>query len=759
MSIHKVERVIDGVTYSIETGRIAKQAHGSVTVRAGGTIVLCTAVIAPEPKPGGDFLPLTVDYREQFYAAGKIPGGFFKRESKPDERCTLVARLIDRPVRPLVPDGVYNEIVITCLVISHDGIHSSDILAMNGASAAMALSQIPFNGPIGGIRVGRIEGKLIANPTYEQLAECDLNVLVASTKNAICMVEAGVKILSEDEVIAAIEYGKKMGLEFIGMQDELVKLAGTPKMAVPVQAKNEALEKEIRAKVQARIEKASANADKLSRQADIDAINAEITAAYSGEGQEDMLADAKHILESIEVDAVRHAIIEKKIRPDGRKHDEIRAISIELSPLPGAHGSAIFTRGQTQALGVTTLGTARDRRRRDDIEGEGEENFLFHYNFPPFSVAEAKAIRGTGRREIGHGALAGRALEPLLPAIENFPYMIRVVSDILESNGSSSMASVCAGCMSMMDAGVPIKSHAAGIAMGLITDDKGGYAILTDIQGVEDHFGDMDFKVAGTREGITALQMDIKIEGLTIDLMKQALSQAKTARLHIIEKMEAAIAKPREALADNAPRLLTIKVPEDKIKDIIGPGGKMIRKIQAESGAELDMADDGTLTIAAWDNVSGARAKEMVEYLTATAEVGQVFEGKVVRLMKFGAFVEFMPGKDGLVHISQLDVVAPRNVEDCVKEGDMIKVKVVEVDGMGRINLSRKVCLLEEQGLSQQEIAERYAADMADRGPRSSGDRGGRGGDRDRGGRGGDRDRGGRVGDRGGRGGDRDSGG
>jgi polyribonucleotide nucleotidyltransferase len=759
MPIHKVTRVIDGVEYSIETGRMAKQAHGSVTVQAGGTIVLVTAVIAPEPKVGGDFLPLTVDYREQFYSVGKVPGGFFKRESKPDERQTLVARLIDRPIRPLFPEGMYHEIVVTALVISADATHAPDMLAMNGTAAALALSKIPFDGPIGGVRVGRIDGALCVNPTNDRMADSDLSIIVVSTKNAICMVEAGADEVSEDEMIEAIEYGKKMGGEFIAMVDELVAKAGQPKMTIAAPEKNVALETEVRGKATDRLKKASANPDKLARQADIDAINSSIVAEYAAAGKDELIGEVKHILESIETDIVRNEIIEKGMRVDGRKLDEIRPISIEIGVLPGAHGSCLFTRGQTQALGVTTLGTARDRRRRDDIQSEEEENFLFHYNFPPFSVAEARPIRGTGRREIGHGALAGRAIEALMPPVEEFPYMVRVVSDILESNGSSSMASVCAGSLSLMDAGVPIKAPVAGIAMGLITDDKGGAAILTDIQGVEDHFGDMDFKVAGTREGITALQMDIKIGGLTVALMKKALAQARTARLHILDKMDTILSQSRATLAENAPRLLTVKVPEDKIKDIIGPGGKMIRKIQSESGAELDMADDGTLTIAAWDNESAARAKEMVEYLTATAQVGAVYEGKVVRLMKFGAFVEYMPGKDGLVHISQLDVVMPHNVEDVVKEGDIIKVKVVEQDSMGRINLSRKVCLLEEQGMSAEEIEKRYQADMAERGSSRGGrdDRGGRGGRGrdDRGGRGRD-DRGGRGGRSGG--GDRDRG-
>jgi polyribonucleotide nucleotidyltransferase len=757
MPIQKVEREIGGVKYALETGRIAKQAHGSVTVRAGGTIVLVTACVSQKPKENADFLPLMVDYREQFYSVGKVPGGFFKRESKPDERQTLVARLIDRPIRPLFPEGFYHEIVVTALVISADGIHQPDMLAMVGASAALSLSPVPFNGPIGGVRVGRVNGKLVINPSHADSKLSDLEILVASTRSAICMVEAGAEFVSEEEIIEAIEFGKQGGSEFIAMIDELVKLAGVAKMSIPVKEKNEALEKEVRSAAVEKVKKASANSDKLARQAEIDAINGDVLAGFAG--REELIPEVKALLETIEFEAVREAIIKKGIRPDGRKHDEIRPISIEISPLPCAHGSAIFTRGQTQALGVTTLGTKRDKRRRDDIQSEEDESFLFHYNFPPFSVAEARAMRGAGRREIGHGALAGRAIEPILPSEEDFPYMIRIVSDILESNGSSSMASVCAGSLSLMDAGVPISAPTAGIAMGLITDDQGGTAILTDIQGVEDHFGDMDFKVAGTRDGITALQMDIKIEGLTVDLMKRALADAKKARLAILDKMDEAINKPRATLADNAPRLITIKVPEDKIKDIIGPGGKVIRKIQAESGAELDMADDGTLTIAAWDGESGLRAKEMVEYLTAEADIGAVYEGKVVRLMKFGCFVEFLPGRDGLVHVSQLDVTMPRFVEDVVKEGDIIKVKVVEKDEKGRYNLSRKVVLLEEQGLSPEEIAERYAADMAERG----GDRGGRGGgrDRDRGGRGGFRggdrdrdDRGGRGGYRGG--GDRD---
>ncbi|OIO33408.1 MAG: polyribonucleotide nucleotidyltransferase [Candidatus Hydrogenedentes bacterium CG1_02_42_14] len=756
MPINKVERVIDGVTYSIETGRVAKQAHGSVTIQAGGTIVLVTAVVSPEPKTDTDFLPLTVDYREQYYSVGKVPGGFFKRESRPDERQTLVARLIDRPIRPLIPKGFYNEIVVTALVISADGIHKPDILAMNGASAALSLSNVPFNGPIGGVRLGKIDGKFVVNPSQAQLAESELNIIVAATKSAICMVEAGMEEMSEDSAIEAIEYGKKVAGEFISLIDELTNSAGKEKLSVPTPKENAELESEIRSLSTEKIKSASSNSDKVLRQAAMEKIISEVVAGYKEKLGDEIIPEVKAILETIEVEIVRSDIIVKGIRPDGRKLDEIRPISIEIAPLPCAHGSAIFTRGQTQALGVTTLGTSRDRRRRDDIESEEEESFLFHYNFPPFSVGEAKPIRGTGRREIGHGALAGRALEPLLPSEKEFPYMIRVVSDILESNGSSSMASVCAGSLSLMDAGVPIKAPAAGIAMGLITDEKGGAAVLTDIQGLEDHFGDMDFKVAGTRNGITSLQMDIKISGLTVELMRRALEQAKKARIEILDKMDAVLAAPRKTLPNNAPRLITIQIPEDKIKDVIGPGGKIIKKIQAESGAELDLDDKGLLTIAAWDEVSGGKAKEMVDAIIADPEVGTVYEGKVARLMKFGAFVEFMPGHDGLVHISQLDIVQPKNVEDVVKEGDTIKVMVVEKDRMGRFNLSRKSVLLSEQGLSHEEIVKQFGSDMSDRGPSrggSGGSRGGRSGgfsrDRDSRDRG-SRDRGGR--DRGSRG-------
>ncbi|RMH55146.1 MAG: polyribonucleotide nucleotidyltransferase [Candidatus Hydrogenedentota bacterium] len=733
--VEKVERIIDGVKYSIETGHVAKQAHGSVLVQAGGTIVLVTAVMAKEPREGVDFTPLMVDYREQFYAAGKVPGGFFKRESKPDERQTLIARLIDRPIRPLIPKGFYRDIIVTALVISADGLNMPDILAMNGASAALSISEIPFAEPIGGVRVGRVGGKWIANPTLAQIPDSDINMIIASTKDAVTMVESGSEELAEDELLEAIQFGKKMGAEFVEMVEELRERCGKEKVVFEPPAKNEDLEKEVRELAEEKLRTANSNPDKLARQAAIDEVRRNVLERYeSREDAAEVCKEVAKILEEIEVEIVRSDIIKKGMRPDGRGLDDIRDISIELSVLPGAHGSALFTRGQTQSLGVTTLGTSRDKRRRDDIESEGEERFLFHYNFPPFCVGEARAIRGTGRREIGHGALAGRALMPVLPPEEEFPYVIRVVSDILESNGSSSMASVCSGSLSMMDAGVPIRAAVAGIAMGLITDSEGGAAILTDIQGLEDHFGDMDFKVAGTRRGVTALQMDIKISGLSIELMREALEKAKKARLKILDLMDAAIEKPRSELAEHAPRLITIKVPEEKIKDVIGPGGKTIRRIQSETGAELDMADDGTLTIAAWDNESARLAREMVEQFTAEVEVGRIYEGKVVRLMKFGAFVEFLPGQDGLVHISQLDVVTPRNVEDVVSEGDVIKVKVVEIDSMGRVNLSRKMVLLEEQGLSESEIEERYRADMADRArPRRDDRRGGRERSRDRG--------------------------
>ncbi|MBL4889232.1 MAG: polyribonucleotide nucleotidyltransferase [Candidatus Lindowbacteria bacterium] len=499
MAVHKVEREIGGIKYSIETGKLAKQAHGSVTIQAGGTIVLVAACVSDKAREGGDFLPLMIDYREQFYAAGKIPGGFFKRESKPDDRCTLTSRLIDRPIRPLMPKGFYNDIVVTALVISSDGIHQGDILAMNGASAALALSKCPFAGPVAGVRIGRIDGKFITNPTLEQVPDCDMTIMMACVEDGITMVESGATEVSEDEIIEGLEEGKKQCAEFRSMIEELVEKVGPiEKLSFEEPVKNEALDAEVRGLAEERLRTASANSDKLQRYADIDEVVADVSGQFESREEETpgIVREVKHILELIEVDIIRGDIIHKSLRPDGRKPDELREISCEVGVLPGAHGSAVFTRGQTQALGVTTLGTGRDKRRRDDLESEEDEAFLFHYNFPPFCVAEAKGIRGTGRREIGHGALAGRALEVLLPDEDEFPYMIRVVSDILESNGSSSMASVCAGALSLMDAGVPIKAPAAGIAMGLISDDQGNAAILTDIQGVEDHFGDMDFKVA-----------------------------------------------------------------------------------------------------------------------------------------------------------------------------------------------------------------------------------------------------------------------
>ncbi len=747
-----VTREIDGIEYTLETGKIAKQARGAVLVKAGGTVVLATVVMGDTPKEGQDFFPLTVDYREMFYAAGKIPGGFFRRESRPDERQTLVARLIDRPLRPLFPEGMRNETVVQLLVISADNIHPPDILAMSAASAALHISNIPWSGPLGGVRVARIDGQLKANPTFEEIESSDMNILVAATAKAITMVEAGVAEASEEDVVAALAYGQKKAQIWVEMQEELRKKCGKEKISVKLIAQDEALEGRVREAATDRIRTASRNSDKLAREADVKNVFAEVIAELFAKDAtlEPKKKAIKEVLETIESEIVRADIIAKGARPDGRRPDEIRPIAIELDVLPEVHGSALFTRGQTQALATVTLGSTRERRRLDDIEGEGEERFMLHYNFPGFSVGEAKRVSGPGRREIGHGALARRAIEPLLPAEEEFAYTIRVVSDILESNGSSSMASVCGGSIALMAAGVPLKAACAGIAMGLIMDDAGKYAILTDIQGLEDHFGDMDFKVTGTREGITALQMDIKVEGLSMPILTEALTRAKKARLEILEVMDETLAEPRAELSLKAPRMTTIKIDIEKIKDVIGPGGKMIRKIQAETGADINVEDDGRIFISAVDGAASEAAREMIEALTASVNIGEIYEGRVTRLMKFGAFVEILPGKEGLCHISQLSKEGARRPEDAVKEGDTLKVQVVEVDDRGRVNVSHKAILLAEGGMNEDDIRAAYKQDMASRERSSPGGRGGFRGGRDggrggfRGGRdgGGDRDRG-----------------
>jgi polyribonucleotide nucleotidyltransferase len=752
-----VERELAGRRLILETGQMAKQANGSVVATYGDTMVLATAVMDAKPREGIDFFPLTVDYREKYYASGKIPGGFFKREARPSEKETLTCRLIDRPIRPMFPKGFNNETQVMVTVISADEDNNPDILGMIATFAALAVSDIPFEAKMGAIRVGMIGSELILNPTYEELDESSLNLTMAGTKDAIMMVESGANVVSEAKMIEALEVGHKAIGEIADLISELTAAAGKPKMEVQPPAVNEDLTQKLRGKVQSGLKSAIMVKEKAARSEALKALFTEGAADLlpSEEDPEygDVEGELKGIYHGLESDEMRRMVIEDGVRADGRGPKDIRPITIEVGLLPRAHGSCLFTRGETQSLGTTTLGTSSDEQVVDNLLPEYRKHYYLHYNFPPFSTGEVKMIRGTGRREIGHGMLAERALYPVLPTKDQFPYTLRVVSDILESNGSSSMASVCSGCLSLMDAGVPITDSVAGIAMGLVMEEDGRYAILSDILGMEDHLGDMDFKVTGTRDGITALQMDIKIGGISRDVMAEALEQARQGRLHILDKMAEALSSPRGELKPYAPRIEMMEIEIDKIRDVIGPGGKTIRNIIAETGAKIDVEDTGKIIIASPDNASLRRAREMIETLTAEVEVGRIYEGKVVRIMTFGAFVEILPGKEGLVHISQLAPHRVEVVEDVVNIGDSLNVKVIEIDDMGRVNLSKVIADAELAG----EDVSSMMADAASgrgRGGRSGGgdrggDRGGRGG-RGGGGAGG-RDRGGRDRDRGGR--------
>lgn len=673
----------------LETGRIARQATGAVLASMGETVVLASVVAAREPSDR-DFLPLTVDYEEKTYSAGRIPGGFFKREGRPSEKAILTCRLIDRPIRPLFPEGFRNEVQVIITVLSVDPEVDPDIVAMVGASAALSISGVPFNGPVGAARVGFINGEYALNPSATQLTESSLNLVVAGTESAVLMVESEAKELTEDQMLAAVMYGHQQMQAAIRAIRALAEEVGVERWDWQAPEKDEALTQQIEELARADIEQAYQIADKVARQEFVSGIKERVVGTLAGENtSEDNVSAVKAGIKDLEKATVRKRILEEQPRIDGRDRETVRPITIETGLLPRTHGSALFTRGETQALVVTTLGTDRDSQIIDALEGEYRDPFLLHYNFPPFCVGETGRVGSPKRREIGHGRLAKRAILATLPDPEDFPYVIRVVSEITESNGSSSMATVCGASLSLMDAGVKIKTPIAGVAMGLIKEGE-RFAVLTDILGDEDHLGDMDFKVAGSRAGVTALQMDIKIEGITREIMEQALAQAQRGRLHILDEMNRAISAPRAEMSRYAPRITTMKIPTDKIRDVIGKGGVTIRAISEATGASIDIEDDGTIKIASADLSAAEQARARIEQITADVEAGTIYEGKVVRLMDFGAFVNILPGRDGLVHISQISNERVANVSDKLNEGDMVKVKVLEVDKQGRIRLSMK---------------------------------------------------------------------
>ncbi len=694
--MHTQAITIGGRSLSLESGKLAKQADGAVTVRFGDTVVLVTACHAATPREGIDFLPLTVDYREYTYASGRIPGGFFKREGKPAEKEVLTSRLIDRPIRPLFPSGWRYETQVVALVLSADDQNDSDVLAVTGAGAALAISEIPFTKPIAGVRIGLLDGAFVVNPTFEQRRKSRLDLIVAGTADAIVMVEAGAKEVSEEEMVTALDTAHTAIKALIEGIKALAASVAKPKRTVSTREIGHDFYREVEAKTIGPLADAMRIQDKLENYRSVDQVLANLVASIP-EGEIQQRADAKQIFKDLKEKVMRDEILERGRRLDGRKFDEIRPIWSEVSVLPRVHGSTVFTRGETQALVTCTLGTAEDQQKIEMVDGEIYKRFMLHYNFPPFSVGEVSFLRGPGRREIGHGALAERALLPVVPAEEQFPYTIRVVSDILESNGSSSMASVCGGSLSMMDAGVPLAAPVAGMAMGLVMDEATGkYAVLSDIAGAEDHYGDMDFKVAGTSKGITALQMDIKVSGITMQIMRQALEQALQGRLFILGKMAETLAESRPQVSGFAPRIVSIKIPVDKIRDVIGPGGKMIRSIIDRTGVKIDVEDDGRVNVASSDEASAAKAIAIIQELTATAELNKTYLGRVQRITDFGAFVEILPGVDGLLHVSEIAAHRVKDVRDELKEGEQLMVKVINVDPSGKIRLSRKA-LLQEQ--------------------------------------------------------------
>jgi polyribonucleotide nucleotidyltransferase len=688
---------ISGKPLRLETGKLAKQAAGSVVVRYGDSVVLVTASRAASPREGIDFLPLTVDYREYAYASGRIPGGFFKREGKPAEKEVLTSRVIDRPIRPLFPGGWRYETQIIALVLSADGENDTDVLAITGASAALAISEIPFQKTIAGVRVGLIDGQYVINPTFAQRKESRLDLVVAGSKDGLVMVEAGAKEVTEAQVVEALNQAHAAIKQIIAHIDEMAAETGKKKLAVDARLLDPEFIREVESRAFEPLAKAMRLPDKLENYATVDKVKKDLVESIP-EAEGEKRADAKILFSELKEKVLREEVLTRGVRLDGRKFDEIRPIWIETGVLPRTHGSAVFTRGETQALVTCTLGTADDAQKIETFEGETWRSFMLHYNFPPFSVGEVGRMSGPGRREVGHGALAERSLINMLPAEDQWPYTIRIVSDILESNGSSSMASVCGGSLAMMDAGVPLRAPVAGVAMGLVMDEKTGkYAVLTDIAGAEDHYGDMDFKVAGTSDGITALQMDIKVSGITAEIMTKALDQARRGRLFILDKMKEAIATHRQSISMFAPRIVTIRIPVDKIRDVIGPGGKMIRSIIERTGVKIDVEDDGRVNVASADGDSAAKAISIIQELTATPELNKTYVGKVQRITDFGAFVEIMPGTDGLLHVSEIANHRVKDVRDELKEGEQIAVKVINIDPTGKIRLSRKA-LLQEQG-------------------------------------------------------------
>lgn len=693
MSLEKVEVPFGKDKIILETGKLAKQAGGAVTVQLGGTVVLVTVCGAKEPKEGVDFFPLTVEYKEKTYAAGRIPGGFFKREGRPSESEILTSRLIDRPIRPLFPDGYTNEVQVIAIVLSSDGENDPDVISIIGASSALGISSIPFKGPIGACRVARLEGKFILNPTYTEREAAELELVVAGNRESIIMIEGETKGLDEGVVLEGLEFAHKSLQASIDAQEELEKKAGLKKAEFEEKGVNQGAYDVIKRDYFARIKEKSVTSVKEERQEAMDAILKEIIEKHCAEETdkepEFTTSDIKSAFEKIEKDEVRRIILEENKRVDGRAFDVIRPITCEIGVLPRTHGSGLFTRGQTQSLVVATLGTRADEQMIEALEGKSYKKFMLHYTFPPFSVGEVKPMRSPGRREIGHGALAEKSFKAVLPSTEEFPYTIRLVSEILESNGSSSMATVCASSLSLMDAGVPIKEPVAGVALGLVKG-KDKYAVLSDITGLEDHFGDMDFKVAGTRSGITAIQLDLKISGIGFDIIKDVLERAKKGRNFILDKIASVIEKPKSELSEYAPRIINLKIKQDRIGDLIGPGGKNIRKIIETTGVAIDVEDDGSVLVASSDSQASKMAVDMIKGLTDDAEVGKIYKGKVKRIMNFGAFCEIMPNKEGLCHISELSDKYVKSVEDVVKIGDEIMVKVIGIDELGRINLSKK---------------------------------------------------------------------
>ncbi len=697
MRMYTREVSVGRSTISIETGRLAKQADGAVLVKLGDTIVLVTACFTPTVREGIDFLPLTVDYREYAYASGRIPGGFFKREGRPTEKEVLTSRLIDRPIRPLVPAGWQHETQIVALVLSADVENDSDILAITGASAALTFSRIPFQQTLAAVRVGLIGDELLINPSYEERNKSRLDLIVAGSRDAIVMVEAGTNEVAEDEVLRALKTGHEAIKKIVDTIDSMAREVGKPKMTTSTHEIDQVFFGEIEDKLLTPLSDAMRINDKIESYERVDQLLDELLTSQSEQDLGRKL-EAKHVFNELKEKILRKEVLERGKRLDGRAFDQIREIRTEVSVLPRVHGSAIFTRGETQALVTATLGTADDQQKVERVEGETYKRFMLHYNFPPFSVGEVKFLRGPGRREIGHGNLAERALLPMIPDENTFPYTVRIVSEILESNGSSSMATVCGGSLALMEAGVPLKSSVAGVAMGLILSEQADhYAILTDIAGAEDHYGDMDFKVAGTAKGITALQMDIKVAGITTDIMRRALDQARKGRLEILQKMEETIAVPRASISTFAPRIVTIKIPVDKIRDVIGPGGKMIRSIIERTGVKINVEDNGQVNVASSDEAAAQKAITIVQELTATPELNKTYLGKVQRITDFGAFIEILPGTDGLLHVSEIAPYRVKDVRDELKEGEQLLVKVINVDPSGKVRLSRKA-LLQQSG-------------------------------------------------------------